>query len=905
MQGAVKAKAVGNFTHSTTNQTELGRSLNMRNGRPMVDKKEKKAGASVPLGLPPGLQSLCDMDTEKLAGPTPIPMPADRPHANDVKNAGPRSIPVIDGYRIDRKLGQGGMGSVFLATDRKLMRQVAIKIVSQTFQENTGLLSRFESEIQTLAALRHPHIAQLYSAGTCEGLPYFAMEFVDGETLESYARQPMKANQVAKIVSQLCDAVAYCHDNGVLHRDLKPSNVLLDSNQEPKIADFGLAKAVGGDTSSTRTGEILGTPGYMAPEQASGVVKSFTAACDIYALGAILYRLLTGRPPFVAAEPLQAIMQVLSEEPIPPKKLVSSIPLDLQTICLKCLEKKANKRYQSADELREDLQCFLANKPISARPAGLVEKSSKWMKRNPAKALLFASLGLVAVGMLFGLSWHNRLLSDELAKTKRLADHGGELSKWLINEHLISLNKIGGTTTPRLEVAAQVRKYLNNSYADIPPNAKYTRNLGVSYSRLASISGGNDQNNLGDQEQAVEYYLRSLELYDIAQRQDPNDETVKRLRTASLLALSDTYFESKNPTDSDRYFAMAQESFKCWESDDWETQALEIRIRGREALSLVAKNDFDPALKIWNELEEQLNKAVEIANPVEFQHQQIYLSSRRGECLSKLGRLEESETAFRKCVELAETAARQEPQNVLCQRRWTSGLERLGTSLFEQEKVTESLEQFVLARDILKSVWELDPDSVETALALASKHNNIGDVHFYLQAIPAGEKSLAAAIGIYQALLEKEQLGLSGKRQLAICMQSQANCKMVTGNLKAAADLYDEHELFCTKLITTDDQSIPELTQLAENHFQRSLMLLSGWMETDFDPESAKETQGYKDIVDQLDQCEECFARIAKTGELDANQTAYRNRIEAVRNLLEETIEQLKSANQGSATDVF
>ena len=870
----------------------------------MVDKNHEKKDTSAPLGLPPALQSFSDFTTEK-GELDPATLVSDRQTSETLEKFPVGTIPAIEGYGIVRKLGQGGMGTVFLATDEKLMRKVAIKIVSQNFRENTELLDRFESEIQTLAALQHPHIAQLYSAGTCNDLPYFSMEYVEGETLEAYAEKPMKAVRVVEIVSQLCDAVDYCHDKGVLHRDLKPANVLLDAKQQPKIADFGLAKAVGHDSSSTRTGEILGTPGYMAPEQASGVVKSFTAACDVYALGAILYRLLTGRPPFAAAEPLQAIMQVLSDDPIQPRKLVSNVPLDLQTICLKCLEKKASKRYQSANELRTDLNCFLEGKPISARPANAVEKSIKWIKRNPVKALLCSVAGLLAVAVLLGLSWHNSLLANELAKTRRLADHGAELSNWLVDDHLQSLSEIGGTTQTRHQVAARVREYLDNSYGDIPPDARYTRNLGHSYARLAAISGGVDQNNLGDQEQAIEFYLRSLELYDIASEQDPDDTKVKMLRASSLLALSDTYLEAQNPTESERYFELAKESLKSWESNDWETQFLEIQILGREALMLTANNDFESALNVWDKIERQLNDARDIANPLEFQHQQIYLSNRRGDCLANMGRTAESRAALLKSVELSEAAAKQEPQNVLCQRRWSSCLERFGNSLSEQGKIAESLEQYIQSQDILERIVEADPSSVEAAMSLASICTNIGDTYLYLQDLPAATKTIDRAIQIYQSLAEQQKLGLTGKRLLAISLQSRANCLVLAGKLKAAADAYEEHHSFCLGLITTDRESIPELTQLAENHFQRSLMLISAWMESGVDPETARQSQEYKEIQKTLDECDAYFERIETTGDLAPNSQAIRNRIEAVRNLVEETIEKLESAEENNNTEVF
>ena len=872
----------------------------------MGNRNDDQEELASPLGLPPDLNSIVDDDWEAEIPTLPIENQSSIANVkwpSDFNDSG--NTPVIEGYQIDRKLGQGGMGSVYLATDKNLMRQVAIKIVSQSFQENSARLDRFESEIQTLAALKHPYIAQLYSAGSCQDLPYFVMEFVDGETLESYAREPLKPQQAATIVSQLCEAVAYCHENGVLHRDLKPANVLLDENHQAKIADFGLAKTLDTDTSNTRTGEILGTPTYMAPEQASGVVKSFTAACDIYALGAILYRLLTGRPPFVAADPVQVVMQVLADDPIPPGRLVGNVPYDLQTICLKCLEKKPSRRYQSANELRDDLQCYLAGKPISARPSGVFEKSAKWVNRNRIKALLISSLCVLAIAALFGLSWHNQVLSNELAKTKRLADHGSELSNWLVSDHLSSLSQIAGTTKPRHEVTTRVRDFLDASYADIPPDPKYTRRLGVSYVRLAAIAGGEDQNNLGDHKQAEACYLRALELYEQALEKDEKDALSRQLRVSALMALSATYMELKQPDKSQHYFELANESSDDLDTSDWKAQFLQIRMQGQEAQLLMSRNDFDAALVCWDGFGELLESVHPDAQQNELEHQQVFLETNRGECLANLGRNADAEAAFRKANEIVERAALENPDNVLFQQRWGSSLELLGNHLFAQEKTSDAMVCLTKARDICKEIVEADEESVRSAMALASKFTNISGLHFYLQEIPAADEAIQKSIKIYQSLRDRNQLGLTGKRQLAICMHSQANILMLSGDNDGAKDLYNEHETLCLGLITTDRDSIPELTQLAENHFQQSLLLLSTWMEDGFDVETARQSQEYKDIVGHLDQSDDFFARIAKAGKLNVNQQAFRDRIVDVRKLIEDAINQLMDAEETEDSAIF
>ncbi|HEY6564137.1 MAG TPA: serine/threonine-protein kinase, partial [Pirellulaceae bacterium] len=341
-------------------------------------------------------------------------------------------VPRIPGYEIECELGRGGMGVVYLARDIKLHRQVAIKTVSVAGRAPPKILERFRTESQAVAGLQHPNIGQVFVADEYDGQPYFVMEFIAGPNLGDQTRnRPQEAKSAAELVAILADAIQYCHERHILHRDLKPNNVLMVDSRTPKIVDFGLAKSLTSDSSATRTGEILGTPGYMAPEQASGVVKTLGPECDVYGLGAILYRLLTGRPPFDAPEPLQTVIMVLTDDAIPPRQLQRQIPRDLETICLKCLAKSPARRYRSAAELASDLRRFVAGKPIVARPVGFLERVMKFARRRPSLAALGASLLLMITASVLGLTWHNRKLGASLARSQRLVDHGSELSMWV------------------------------------------------------------------------------------------------------------------------------------------------------------------------------------------------------------------------------------------------------------------------------------------------------------------------------------------------------------------------------------------------------------------------------------------------------------------------------------------
>ncbi|WP_442508566.1 protein kinase domain-containing protein [Novipirellula sp. SH528] len=305
-------------------------------------------------------------------------------------------------YELLQEIARGGMGVVYKARQIKLNRIVAIKMILAGELAGDELVQRFQAEAESAANLDHPGIVPIYEIGEHDGQHYFSMGFIDGASLQSkLSAGPMPARDAADICRKIAVAVAYAHSRDVIHRDLKPANVLVDCNGEPRVTDFGLAKMVKGDSDLTRTGAVMGTPSYMPPEQARGQTDKIGTLADVYSLGAILYCTITGRPPFQAANFLDTLKQVTDSEPVTPRTLDSNIPLDLETICLKCLEKDAERRYQNASELSDELERFLNGRPILARPIGATERMARWCKRRPAaaSAILFAVLLAFALGV--------------------------------------------------------------------------------------------------------------------------------------------------------------------------------------------------------------------------------------------------------------------------------------------------------------------------------------------------------------------------------------------------------------------------------------------------------------------------------------------------------------------------
>jgi len=443
--------------------------------------------------------------------------------------------PQVPGYEILGELGRGGMGVVYKARQLRLNRLVALKMILAGSHAGDADLQRFRTEAEAIARLQHPGIVQVYEVGEHQGKPFFSLEFCSGGSLEkSVAGNPMPPRAAASLVAVLARAVEHAHQHGIIHRDLKPANVLLTGARDegrgarenegasissplaphpspliPKITDFGLAKKLDVEDGQTRTGAVMGTPSYMAPEQALGNNKEVGPATDIYALGAILYELLTGRPPFKAATALDTLLQVTAEEPLAPSRLQPGTPRDLETICLKCLQKDPSRRYARAADLADDLGCFLEGRPIRARSVGLAERGWRWCRRNPALA---GSLGLVAVLLL-------------------IIGVGSSLSAWSLKQAL------DRSEQHRLEAERQHQEAVN-------ARARETEKLWESY--LAQAEAGRFSRRPGQRFQSLEALRKAAEI-----------KFTPRLRDLALASLVLPDVRLVREWDSKRYPALA------------------------------------------------------------------------------------------------------------------------------------------------------------------------------------------------------------------------------------------------------------------------------------------------------------------------------------------------------------
>jgi tetratricopeptide (TPR) repeat protein len=670
-----------------------------------------------------------------VAGPSTRLTAADGPSAVTLpaRPAPAAALPEVPGYRILGELGRGGMGVVYKARQEALGRVVALKMISAGPGARAELLERFRTEATVVARLQHPSIVQIYEVGEAGGRPYCALEFVDGGGLnEHLAGTPQPPRAAAALVETLARAVSAAHQRGVVHRDLKPANILLSfggrpqgaedppprgrplNEAVPKVTDFGLAKLLPGESGTpapdeqTQSGAILGTPSYMAPEQARGRSKEVGPAADVYALGAVLYECLTGRPPFKADSSWETLRQVIHEEPVPPARLQPRLPRDVETICLKCLQKEPRRRYESAAALADDLRRFIAGRPIQARPVGAAGRLWRWARREPVVAGLLAALlpALTGVSLLWRRAEANYAESrrqygraeESSRDARRAVEELGEVGQ----ERLKDVPEMEPVRRTLLEKAAAFYdKFLGERGDDPAVREEAAR----AYGRLGQI---NEQ--LGRRGESQAAYEKALALHTALADEAPGEPRYRHLMAADLAKGLAVLHGNGN------------------------------RFAEAEAPLLKARAILEPL-------------AAGHADRAEYQADLADCYDNLGHVWQQTGRPDQAEEAYGLSLKIRQRLARERPEDQQYQDKLAASHNNLAV-LYERTKRADRAEgEYEEALAIRDRLLRAHPNVSEYRRAVGLCHSNMGWLYLtYLNQFSKAEASLRQAREVHERL---------------------------------------------------------------------------------------------------------------------------------------------------------
>ena len=696
-------------------------------------------------------------------------------------------MPAVEGYHSLELIGRGGMGVVYRAVEAKLNRTVALKVLP-SLRNTLAARTRFESEARLLAQVNHPGVARIFEIGNSAGTPYIAMEFIEGQSLDRIAAgKPLEFRMAAEFTRQLAEALHACHQLGIVHRDVKPSNALITPQRKLKLTDFGLAKLMGEDTQNlTRTGEVMGTPGYMAPEQASGFMREFGAETDVYGAGAVLYELLTGRPPFVAPEPLQALMMALTNPPAAPRTILPRIPADLETIVLKCLEKKKAHRYRTAKELAEDLERFLRGEPIRAKPVSALRKGISWIRRHPAWSSVIGLVVIGVLGSLLGVSAHNAALRQELDRTKRLVAEGRALSDWLLADFTKVLESDEGLTFVRSNLADRTQSFLDAMGREVVDDDGVKLTLAESLIRLASLQGSPGTGSLGMSTAAVKNLEAAQKILSTVR--DVNLPEARLLKVAARLDLAAIYLDQREPAAAELLQVARAELVDLQTPlDPLARKRLDLQRLGLELTLAIQQADFAAAERSVDELNqlgaELLKQQTELA---QYCQTSLGMIHARYFWLDRQGRAGETIQASRECLDNIQRMSQTQPLTLPI-RLQVAGLRNLLAQAYLREGNTKLAETELLqVVDTYQALLSRDAKNFGAKFNLAQAWQSLGSVSLQLKDWEEAGERLNKAVQYYSEYAAQSGEDLKSRSDTLDVYQALANWHMNRGEVNDA-----------------------------------------------------------------------------------------------------------------------
>ncbi len=676
----------------------------------------------------------------------------------------------VPGYEILDELGRGGMGIVYRARQEGLNRLVALKMIRAGEHASADLIERFRAEAEAVAKFQHPHIVQIHEVGELRGLPYFSLEYVDGEPLSQECRGvPVMPERAAELLETVARAMHYAHGHGILHRDLKPANILMTRDGVPKISDFGLVKQLETDGGQTSTGAVLGTPSFMPPEQARGEPQLTTLA-DVYSLGAVLYNLLTGRPPFLSATMVDTVIQVLNEDPVPPSRLQPTTPQDLETICLKCLQKEPANRYASAEDLAEDLRRFRTGEPIHARPVGISERVWRWCRRNPRIAATSALAGLLALVLMIG----GPIASAVIYQQKQLAVEAGDQA---------TISEQNAVKARNAAVAAEQQAVKDRELAkDNERKAIESRKVAETQSRLALES------------------LRTL-VSDV-QEQLENKPQLQPLRRSLLqtaltgldkVAAQGVDVNIKEIAMAGAYRRMGDVYLELGQTD----KALQQYQQCHAIIEHLARNNALPNAH----------------------HNLSFSQTNMGDTALRAGNLSLAKTCYLQALAIRREWVTAEPENDMVPQNVAESLGKLGNVCLTLGQIPEAQTYFEESLALREEWLNRAPDNIGAQQQVAGAENAMGKISLNRGHLDDAEQYSQAALAAITRLLDQQPDNRSHRWNTALFSSQLGAVQLMAGKADAAVEHYQHALNLLEPLSQQDPQNARLRRHLAEAHY--------------------------------------------------------------------------------------
>jgi tetratricopeptide (TPR) repeat protein/predicted Ser/Thr protein kinase len=745
--------------------------------------------------------------------------------AADADPAPPAALPRSFGdYDVLEEMARGGMGVVYLARQRSLNRLVALKVIRAGEWASSAEVRRFRNEAEMVALLDHPHVVPIHEVGEQAGHVYFSMKLIEGGSLAQHlSRFWDDPRAAAGLVAAVARAVHHAHQRGVLHRDLKPSNILLDENGRPHVTDFGLARRVEADSSLTQSGAIVGTPGYMAPEQTAGKAGAISTAADVYGLGAVLYALLTGRPPFAGDDPLDTLTQIRQREPEPPRRTNPKVDRDLETICLKCLRKEPAGRYASALALAEELQRWLNGEPIRGRRSGRWERAVKWVRRRPTAAALLAVTTLAAVGLFAGLLWHNAQLQAAAKRERQQA----ETARWerdvAEEERRWSRRAVDDMYTRVAENWLKGRPHLQ------PVQCEFLNKALQFYRRAADQAGddpearrevasashrlGTIQKALARHGEAQESFRRAVTVFNRLAAEFPNEASYRRELSASHDGIGQALQATGRYAEAAEAYRHAADLLRRLVHDFPGRPDYQSRLGGVEesmAMVLAETGKVTEAEQTYGEARQRfLNLVAASGDKPEYRNGLASVCSNLGNLLINTGRGERAEASYREALGFLDKLSTDYPREPEYRERWASNLSNLGAVLARGQRLAEAEKAFRQGAGLLEKLTADYPDLPDYQWEWAAALDNLVLALKYQRRLPEAEAASARAVAAFHALATRFSTVPEYRKALGEAESNRGRLLARMNKTKDAEEAYRQAAAILQKL-TDEFPEVPE-----------------------------------------------------------------------------------------------